>query len=390
MREGQAAAMRAAEEAVQAADPWLAAVRAAVAEPSVPDLHAQPIVDLTRAEIAGYEVLSRFPGPPVAGPDEWFAVAHRAGLAAHLEARVMSRALELRASLPPDAFLSINLSTHLLSTEPVQEVLARAGSLAGTVVELDGSVPDGCEDVVRVLHAITDAGGRIAIDDAGAGHHGMNQIASIRPALVKLDRCLVNGIDRDPTKAAVVEMLADYANRLDARLLAEGIETEAELHALVELGVPLGQGFLLARPGLPWVGLDDEVIVLLRAGARVGLDGTIAGLVEDADVVGAGSGDQPHTGQIIVEVDRGGHPVAMRHATGGALRRTTHPGLLVVLPSDRIEHVARTAIDRSAPYRFEPLVCVDVAGRLIGVVRMERLVTALAGRVAPLSPPGRS
>jgi EAL domain-containing protein (putative c-di-GMP-specific phosphodiesterase class I) len=376
--------MRAAEAAVQASDPWLAAVRAAVAEPSVPDLHAQPIVDLTRAEIAGYEVLSRFPGPPEAAPDEWFAVAHRAGLAAHLEARVMSRALELRDSLPAGAFLSINLSTELLPSEPVQQALARAGSLAGTVVELDGPVTDDAQDVVAALRTITDAGGRIAIDDAGAGHHGMTQIANIRPALVKLDRCLVSGIDTDPTKVAVVEMLVDYVNRLDARLLAEGIETEAELTTLVALGVPLGQGFLLARPDLPWVGLDTGVAGLLRSqAAHAGHDGHIAGLVEEADVVAAGSVDQPHTGQIIVEVDRSGRPVAMAHATSGTLRRTTSPALQVVLPSDRIEHVARTAIARTAAYRFEPLVCVDVLGRLVGVVRMERLITALAGAVPP-------
>jgi hypothetical protein len=256
--------------------------------------------------------------------------------------------------------------------------------LAGTIVELDGPVIDGAQDVVAALRTITDAGGRIAIDDAGAGHHGMTQIASIRPALVKLDRCLVSGIDTDPTKAAVVEMLVDYVNRLDARLLAEGIETEAELATLVALGVPLGQGFLLARPDLPWVGLDAGVAGLLRAqAAHAGHDGHIAALVEDADVVAAGSGDQPHTGQIIVEVDRGGRPVAMQHATSGTLRRTTNPALQVVLPSDRIEHVARTAITRTAPYRFEPLVCVDVLGRLVGVVRMERLITALAGAVPP-------
>ncbi|HSF26848.1 MAG TPA: EAL domain-containing protein [Actinomycetes bacterium] len=391
MRDGQAAAMRAAEDAVQAADPWLAAVRAAVAEPSIPDLHAQPIVDLARGEVAGYEVLARFPGPPQAAPDEWFAVADRAGLAAYLEARVLDRALQLRSSLPRGAFLSVNVSTHLLASEPVQQVLARAGSLAGTVLELTEPVPEQRPDLTNALCSVTAVGGRIAIDDAGAGHHGMRQMATVRPALVKLDRSLVGGIDTDPTKAAVVEMLGDFANRLDARLLAEGIETEAELRTLVGLGVPLGQGFLLARPDLPWVGLTEAVIALLRSEAHAGRDGHVAELVEDADVVGAGSGEAPQTGQIIVEVDRGEHPVAMRHATGGQLHRTTGPALLMVLPSDRIEHVAHTALARSSPHRFEPLVCVDIAGRLVGVVRMERLVSALAARASdPLSAPGHS
>ena len=71
---------------------------------------------------------------------------------------------------------------------------------------------------------------------------------AIRPDLVKLDRSLADGVDRDPAKAAVVEMLGALAGRLDAWLLAEGIEREAELETLVGLGVPLAQGYLLARP----------------------------------------------------------------------------------------------------------------------------------------------
>jgi EAL domain-containing protein (putative c-di-GMP-specific phosphodiesterase class I) len=371
--------MRAAEQAVQAADPWLAAVRAAVADPAVPELHVQPIVDLVRAEIAGYEVLSRFPGPPDAPPDHWFAVADRAGLSAHLEARVLRRALGLRSSLPHGTFLAVNVSPHLLGAEPVVEVLADAGSLTGTVIELSGRVPDDMAELARSLERVTSVGGLVAVDDAGAGHRGMTQIATLRPALVKLDRSLVSGIDADPTKTAVVEMLGEYASRMDAWLLAEGVETEAELEALMRLGVPLGQGFLLGRPALPWPALRLDVIDLVRrAEARPGTTGRIGSLVEEAERVAVNAPDQPHTGQVLVEVDRGDRPMAMRHATGATPRRTAVPSLLVVLPSERVEQVARKAIERAAPYRFEPLVCADVAGRLLGVVRMERLVAALA------------
>ena len=102
----------------------------------------QPIVDLSSATVAGYEALARFPG--TATPDVWFAAAAEAGVGAELEALAIRRALQSLPDLPPDTFLSVNVSPHLLGTAPVVAAFARPASLRRVVVELTEhlSAPD--------------------------------------------------------------------------------------------------------------------------------------------------------------------------------------------------------------------------------------------------------
>jgi EAL domain-containing protein (putative c-di-GMP-specific phosphodiesterase class I) len=94
----------------------------------------------------------------------------------------------------------------------------------------------------------------------GAGYSGLGQIMAVHPSYLKLDRSLISGIDVDRERAALVGALADYATRVDCLLVAEGMETEAELLTLIELGVPLAQGFYLGRPAQPWPGLNRHVL----------------------------------------------------------------------------------------------------------------------------------
>jgi hypothetical protein len=114
-------------------------------------------------------------------------------------------------------------------------------------------------------------GALLALDDAGSGYSGLQQITQFRPQLIKLDRALVTGADGDEVKLALVEMLGEFGGRIDAWLLAEGIETWGELQAFLRLRVPLGQGWLLGRPGPPWVQLDPEVRDRLRRQAAQAL-----------------------------------------------------------------------------------------------------------------------
>jgi EAL domain-containing protein (putative c-di-GMP-specific phosphodiesterase class I) len=95
----------------------------------------------------------------------------------------------------------------------------------------------------------------------------------IRPDLIKLDRSLIEGIDADETRAALVESFVHFARQIGAGLCAEGVETREELRALSDLEVMTAQGYLLARPGAPWVGVsadalaahDDELAGITRA-----------------------------------------------------------------------------------------------------------------------------
>src|SRR5215207_628978 len=253
--------------------------RPLLADPDDLTLAFQPIVDLAGATVAGYEALARFPGS--AGPDVWFAAAAEAGVAAELEALAIHKALVAVEDLPPDTFLTVNVSPHLLGSAPVQHALATRHDLRRVVVELTEHTP--VPDLAALRRQCDDLrmrGALIALDDAGSGYSGLQQLAALRPQVVKLDRALVSDADTDPVRVALAEMLGEFAGRIDAWLLAEGIETAAELAAFAQLGVPLAQGWLLGRPTPDFAPLAPETTRLIRAQvARAELTDRVLSLV---------------------------------------------------------------------------------------------------------------
>ena len=385
---------------------WAAALDAVLADPALPRLVFQPIVDLRRGVVVGYEALSRFDGLPGCGPDQWFAAADRLGLGARLEARVVAAALAVRADLPEHCFLSVNVSPHLLTDPEVAEVLLAAADLTALVLELTEHVP--VEDtgrLIALLDRLRAVGASIALDDAGSGYSGLQQLALLRPDIVKLDRALVDHADRDEAKLALAELLGTYAGRLDAWLLVEGVERPEELEAFVRLGVPLAQGYLLAEPGPAWPPLRPGVATRLQALAarRSGVH-QVESLVEVGPVVHAADLDGPAAVlaaardllaadpglDVVVAVDGQGHPV---HLVRPGLRGGDPGGELVLLPvglrvrpTASLVEVATRAMTRVAPRRFDPVLCVDPGGRLIGLLRPERMTLRLAelcGGAAP-------
>jgi predicted signal transduction protein with EAL and GGDEF domain len=117
-----------------------------------------------------------------------------------------------------------------------------AGDLRGVVVEITEQIAVADYDaLIAALAPVRVAGALLAIDDAGAGFASLKHVMLLRPDFVKVDRDLVAGIDRDETKAAVVEAFGLVTSRLDAWLIAEGVETTAELDCLLSLRVPLVQ-----------------------------------------------------------------------------------------------------------------------------------------------------
>src|SRR5579875_2611059 len=172
----------------------------------------QAIVDVARGVVVGYEALARFPGPTTAGPLEWFAAARRLGLAADLEAAALSAALLGRPHLPRNCFLTVNVSPDLLDSAPVRRVFEAEGDLGGLVVELTEQTPiDSYRSLEPHLNRLRAAGALIAVDDAGAGYAGLTHLLGLRPSIIKLDRGLVEGIDRDEAKRALLEMIGVFA-----------------------------------------------------------------------------------------------------------------------------------------------------------------------------------
>ena len=159
--------------------------------------------------------------------------------------------------------VSVNLSVAALRDPKTLELLEpltdEPGGLEGLIIEVTE------ETLVAEEHGFGAAveslrghGARLAVDDVGAGYSGLRQITAVVPDYLKLDRSLVAGIDHDDERAALVAALTGYANKVGSLLVAEGIEERSELECLVELGVPLAQGFHLGVPGRPWPTLSDE------------------------------------------------------------------------------------------------------------------------------------
>jgi diguanylate cyclase (GGDEF)-like protein len=228
----------------------------------------QPIVDVRSGAIHAYEALARF-GPDGSGdPLQWFSLADELGEREALERACLREALELYCRRPRGVALSVNLSAPVLIDRGTLRMLERLPDLSGLIIEIteDTLVHDG-EQLHGAIAPLRRRGATMAVDDMGAGS-GLAQIMAVQPRYLKLDRSLVTGVDADRERAALVGALSDYASRVGSLLVAEGIETAAELRALVELGVPLLQGFHLARPGRPWPKVAPQLLGDAPAASR--------------------------------------------------------------------------------------------------------------------------
>lgn len=208
----------------------------------------QPIWSLEGCRPIGFESLARFAGGPARTPDRWFAEAAEVGQGVELELLAIRKALTGLAALPEDVYLAVNAGAATLLDPRLAAALA---GLPAERIVIEITEHDCIEDFGAVAAALAPlrAGGvRLAVDDAGAGHSGLQQILQLRPDLIKLDRSLIQGIGSDPSRKALTAALTVFANETGSRLIAEGVETEAELRMLRELGVDKVQGYLLGHP----------------------------------------------------------------------------------------------------------------------------------------------
>jgi diguanylate cyclase (GGDEF)-like protein len=217
----------------------------------------QPIFDLRSQEVVGYEALSRFPADVGYSPQEWFDLARKHGLAVELEAAAVQAALAV-SGRPDGVSLSLNLSPEALLSG--RETLNLPADLSAITIEVteNALVTEGPE-LELALQDLRARGARIAVDDAGVGYAGFAQLVRVRPDVVKLDRSLVESVNVQPTKAAVIKAFVGFAQDTGALICAEGIETAGELRVVRLLGSATGQGFLLGRPDTDWVPVQPPV-----------------------------------------------------------------------------------------------------------------------------------
>lgn len=237
----------------------------------------QPVVPLDGGPVIGYEALSRGPaGSPLEFPDKLFSAGRDANLLYSLERVCRRKALLAKNRfLSKEQILFLNIDPQVVYGADYQADIARE------VMSTLGIEP---EEVVLELterFQITDFQGfaaalerylghgyKVAVDDVGSGYSNLRLIAEIKPDFIKVDMSLIRNIDKDETKQALLETLVSLARKVDAAVIAEGVETAEELAVLVSLGVGFAQGYFLARPAETPPEVSREAIAVIRLEAE--------------------------------------------------------------------------------------------------------------------------
>jgi len=212
----------------------------------------QPVHALPGGEVVGVEALTRFVGEDGAGADVWFNEAAAAGLGTELEIAALHCALTAAHDVPEHMSVALNLTPATSSDPRVRNVLA-AATLAPEriIVELTGSL-EAVEgqtgaDGLGPLRAL---GLRLAISASGAALVSMERIERLRPDIIKLDRHLIEGIESNDGQKIRAKAIVELAREIGADVIAEGVETTAELDEVTALKVTAAQGYLLGRPSV--------------------------------------------------------------------------------------------------------------------------------------------
>ena len=219
----------------------------------------QPIIALEGGDVVAWEGLSRGPrGSEVELPLSLFGQAARYGLTEELERACRRQAFVDWKVLGREERLFINTvpatvrDTSFLG-RGVFDYLGRDLSPRGVTLEItERSVIENLSMYREAMQQFTDLGFSFAIDDVGAGYSGLETVATLKPAYLKIDIALVRDVHLKRMSQQVVRAILEMGEGLGATVVAEGVETREEADALVEIGVTWAQGYLFARPVDPY------------------------------------------------------------------------------------------------------------------------------------------
>lgn len=208
----------------------------------------QPIYDLNRARVAGFEALARFAGTPARAPDVWFADAARVGLDGALQHKLIRKAVESFEQLPGHVYVGFNVSPNILLHIDLKKAFADM-PLERVVLELNEHLTiRQYDEITKVLGPMREHGLRISVDDAGGGVQSFRHILQLKPDIIKLHMSLVRNIHQDAARRAMAAALIQFGKDHRCDVVAEGIETASELSMLKAMSVVKMQGYLLGRP----------------------------------------------------------------------------------------------------------------------------------------------
>lgn len=209
----------------------------------------QPIVQVSTQRVYAYEALLRTTEESLKRPDHLIACAERLDQIHTLGRTVRTAVGAALADAPPDVAIFVNVHGLELTDEELfsdtSPLAAHASRIVLEITERIGLDAVGGPARVAMLRKL---GYRIAVDDLGAGYAALGALATLEPDVVKLDMSLIRDIERHPTKRRVVGAIATLCRELGSKVVAEGVETEAERNACIDAGIDLLQGYLYAKP----------------------------------------------------------------------------------------------------------------------------------------------
>ncbi|WP_460232953.1 EAL domain-containing protein [Aurantivibrio plasticivorans] len=215
----------------------------------------QPIVQLDGGNLFACEALIRGPiNTNFHFPYRLFEAASQCGLLSQLEYASRHESLKSFSNQNESCLLFLNASPMSLNQGYAasfrSDVLARYGLSANQIViEISEQYPMGdIHSLKNAIHFYRDQGFGIAIDDFGAGYSSFRLWEELRPDFVKIDRHFINNVDSNPVKKKILSSILWIAEEVGCKTIGEGVENQAQLNTLVELGVDFAQGFLLGRP----------------------------------------------------------------------------------------------------------------------------------------------
>lgn len=241
----------------------------------------QPVYDLRTGEVAWVELLARWEATPgsFVPPSLFVPLAEEIGVIDDLGRRMLRHAAEALArwqhhDVLRNASVAVNVSAvHIMRDDLVADVgsLVACHGLAShrLIVELTES--HRLSDVAHVaatFERLAEIGVRLAVDDFGTGYSSLGQLLALPVSIVKIDRSLTSGCERDEHRAGVVRAIRELAASLGHVVVAEGVETPGERDAVARLGIDQAQGYLLCPP-LPLSALEQELAVGTRHAALV-------------------------------------------------------------------------------------------------------------------------
>jgi EAL domain-containing protein (putative c-di-GMP-specific phosphodiesterase class I) len=216
----------------------------------------EPIVEVATRTVFGYEALARGPeGTELYSAPALFKTATEQDLLFQLDCLCRQSGLAGARDLPGDSKLFLNVRPTTIHDpsfrgEALRATLGRCGLRPSDVVfEISEQESIGNFAIFReVRDYYGKLGFQIALDDTGSGYSSLEAVMELSPEFIKIDRAFVRGIDEDPARQGLVRALQDVAERTNARIIGEGLDTLEELETLRRLGIPYGQGWLFGKP----------------------------------------------------------------------------------------------------------------------------------------------